>query len=274
MVSWGLRSASDWLFQQWHIIDAEQSTSPAGRQRAQFQGLVTVGVSALVLTGMSFVVLDPGNQRAIAQAVTELAGLLVPAWGRALSEHPDLVRPCVWSLGCSFFYVLMPAIVIKVVFGERLRDWGLSPRGYWRHLWLYVLLFLPVVGLVVAVSYTAAFQAKYPFYDSPRGLGDFLVWEAFYGLQFFSLEFFFRGFMLHGLKRRVGSYAIFFMVVPYCMIHFQKPLLECLGAIVAGTALGTLALRTGSIWGGVTIHVAVAWSMDWAAIAQRGGFGP
>jgi membrane protease YdiL (CAAX protease family) len=35
---------------------------------------------------------------------------------------------------------------------------------------------------------------------------------------------------------------------------------------VAGIVLGTVALRTGSIWGGVLVHCAVAWSMDLLAL--------
>ena len=102
---------------------------------------------------------------------------------------------------------------------------------------------------------------------------DFLLWEAFYVLQFFALEFFFRGFLLQGLKRYVGAYAVFFMAVPYCMIHFGKPMPETLGAIIAGVALGTLALRTGSIWSGVLIHASVAVSMDVLSMWQNGRFG-
>ena len=34
------------------------------------------------------------------------------------------------------------------------------------------------------------------------------------------------------------------MIVPYCMIHYGKPLPETLGAIGAGLILGTLAMRT------------------------------
>jgi aryl-alcohol dehydrogenase-like predicted oxidoreductase len=41
-----------------------------------------------------------------------------------------------------------------------------------------------------------------------------------------------------------------------------KPLPETLGAIGAGLILGTIAMRTKSIWGGVLIHVGVAMTMD------------
>ena len=38
------------------------------------------------------------------------------------------------------------------------------------------------------------------------------------------------------------------------------------GAVVAGLILGTLALRTKSIWAGVLIHISVALTMDLLAL--------
>ena len=64
------------------------------------------------------------------------------------------------------------------------------------------------------------------------------------------------------------------MVLPYTLIHHMKPFAESMGAIVTGTVLGTLALRTRSILGGVCIHVAVAWSMDLLAAGQKGMLAP
>jgi membrane protease YdiL (CAAX protease family) len=85
-------------------------------------------------------------------------------------------------------------------------------------------------------------------------------------LQFVSLEFFFRGFMLHGCRRRFGAYSIFAMTIPYCMIHYHKPLPETFSAIAAGVILGYMSLRTRSIWLGAALHIAVAWTMDAAAL--------
>ncbi len=68
----------------------------------------------------------------------------------------------------------------------------------------------------------------------------------------------------------MGSHAIWAMMVPYCMIHFGKPWPETVAAIVAGLALGTLALRYRSIWAGFLVHVSVAVSMDVASLIQRG----
>jgi len=69
----------------------------------------------------------------------------------------------------------------------------------------------------------------------------------------------------------MGSQAIFAMVVPYVMIHFGKPMPETFAAILAGIFLGTLAMKTRSIWAGFLIHVSVAVSMDVAALLQTGG---
>ncbi len=61
------------------------------------------------------------------------------------------------------------------------------------------------------------------------------------------------------------------MTVPYVMIHFGKEFPETMGAIVAGIFLGTLAMRTKSIWGGFLVHSLVAVSMDVASMLHTTG---
>ena len=105
---------------------------------------------------------------------------------------------------------------------------------------------------------------------APHGSEDYwrrlAAWELLYALQFVGLELFFRGFLLHSLRRRFAAYAILVMTVPYCMIHFGKPMPETFGAIGAGVVLGFMSLKTRSIWMGAALHIAVAWTMDAAAL--------
>jgi membrane protease YdiL (CAAX protease family) len=75
--------------------------------------------------------------------------------------------------------------------------------------------------------------------------------------------------MLGALRRAMGAGAIFVMAVPYCMIHFGKPYLEANGAIVAGVVLGSLAMRTRSIYAGFMVHITVAFCMDFLALYKR-----
>ena len=76
--------------------------------------------------------------------------------------------------------------------------------------------------------------------------------------------------MLFGAVRVLGLGAIPAMVVPYMMIHFPKPELECFGSIIAGFALGAIALRTRAIFAGMLIHITVAWTMDAMALWHEG----
>ena len=178
-----------------------------------------------------------------------------------------------WSLFRVLGYLVVPALVAVFVFREPLREHGLETKGFLDHAWIYALSFV-VVFLCVAVlaRNDAHFQSYYPFYRlSSRSWADFWMWELLYAAQFFSLEFFFRGFWLRSMKPSMGSYAIFAMVVPYCMIHFGKPLLETMAAIFAGIVLGTLSMKTRSIWSGFLIHVSVAISMDMAALLATDG---
>ncbi|AWV87933.1 CPBP family intramembrane glutamic endopeptidase [Bradymonas sediminis] len=188
-------------------------------------------------------------------------------------EYARLARLMYWS-GCTFVgYMLIPALYVKFVMGERLRDMGLSLKGALKHWWIYVGLFLIVLPFVYLMSLTDSFQNTYPFYKlAGRSPAEFVVWELTYALQFMSLEFFFRGVLLHATKKRFGIYSVLLSVIPYCMIHFGKPLPETLGAVFAGIALGVLSLYTRSIWLGVAIHVSVAVAMDVFALLARGEF--
>jgi membrane protease YdiL (CAAX protease family) len=160
-------------------------------------------------------------------------------------------------------FLVLPTIVVLCMPGERLRDYGWRTHGFWKHIRLYLGLYGAVLPLVYLMSRRHDFQAIYPFYKlANRSALDFVAWELLYAAQFLSLEFFFRGFILFATRHAMGVYAIFPMVVPYCMIHYGKTFIESNAAIVAGVVLGTIALRTRSIWGGIFVHIAVALTMD------------
>jgi uncharacterized protein len=186
-------------------------------------------------------------------------------------DHARLYRLTYWSTMTTLCYFIVPALFIKFVLKQRLRDYGLGIRGAFKHWYVYVGMYLIVLPAVYIVSLTESFQRTYPFYEfAHRSLFDFFAWQFVYGMQFFALEFFYRGFMIHGLKTRLGLYAILVSTIPYCMIHFGKPLPETLGAIIAGVALGGLALYTRTIWLGVAIHISVAVTMDVLSLLAQG----
>ena len=178
-----------------------------------------------------------------------------------------------WALTRVVGYAVVPFAVWKVAFPrDSMRDMGLRTKGFFRHAWIYLLFLAFVLPAMWVVSRQPDFGSYYPFYKTAsRSWFDFLAWEAMYFAQFFALEMFFRGFWLGALRRSFGSGAIFAMAVPYCMIHFQKPYLEVNGAIIAGIALGSLSMKTKSIYQGFLVHVTVAGLMDWISLVHRGG---
>jgi hypothetical protein len=183
-----------------------------------------------------------------------------------------------WSGGCLATMVVVPSLLLW--FGARTspRQLGLRLRGTGRDAFLYAAIFVvffPVVWWIALRSGSSDdFQRTYPFFRPRRGMTaaefvrtkEFLVFEAAYFLQFFAIEYFFRGVMTLGLKPLLGRASILVMLAPYCMIHYHKPMPEAFGAIGAGLVLGSLSWRTGTIVWGWLLHYAVALSMDLLAL--------
>jgi len=188
-----------------------------------------------------------------------------------MEKYDDLYSYGWWVFARVFGYVLVPLPLWKLLFPkDSLLDMGLRTKGFFSHLWIYGLCLAVVIPAMLIVSSQPDFGTYYPFYKlSSRSWFDFLTWEAIYFLQFFALELFFRGWILGALRKSFGAGAVFVMAVPYCMIHFGKPYLEANGAIVAGIVLGSLAMRTRSIYAGFLVHITVAFSMDFLSLWRR-----
>jgi len=189
-----------------------------------------------------------------------------------LAKYDEYYGYCWWVASRVTGYVLIPFPLWKLLFPEdSLLDMGLRGRGFTKHLWIYGMCLAVVVPAMLLVSSQPDFGGYYPFYkQASRSWFDFGIWESIYWLQFFSLELFFRGWIVGALRKPMGAGAIFVMAVPYCMIHYGKPYLEAHGAIVAGIVLGSLAMRTRSIYSGFLVHITVAFSMDFLALWRRG----
>ena len=179
-----------------------------------------------------------------------------------------------WVFVSVTFYFVIPALFVRFVQKRKLDEIGLAlstENGFFKLLVVCIVIMLPLVYLM---SLTGSFSSKYPFLQVYNGdpylSSTLLIWDLVYFLQFFGLEFFFRGFLVHSLKPSLGVYSIFVMMVPYCMIHFQKPMPETFAAIFAGIFLGWLSYKNGNIWLGLVLHCAVAFTMDILALYAKG----
>lgn len=158
------------------------------------------------------------------------------------------------------------------IFNRDKDHYGLNTKNLqWKPYWLMLLFMVP---LIAAASTQPDFLATYPKLknilplpsDAHPGWFYKLLYELSYGSDFFSIEFFFRGFLVIGFSRWVGKEAIIPMACFYCSIHFGKPLGECISSYFGGLLLGIVSYHTRSIYGGLMVHLGIAWLMEAGAI--------
>ncbi|MBA4166221.1 MAG: CPBP family intramembrane metalloprotease [Chitinophagaceae bacterium] len=129
----------------------------------------------------------------------------------------------------------------------------------------YFILLLLMLPLLLIAGQGADFQKIYPKLQMASGhlsCLQTLFFEACYGLDFFTIELFFRGFIILAFIKYTGKDAILPMAVFYCTIHFGKPVAECISSYFGGLILGAVVYNTKSIWGGLIIHLGIAWMME------------
>lgn len=88
------------------------------------------------------------------------------------------------------------------------------------------------------------------------------MYQAVQLFHMFTWEFFFRGYMLFGLEKKLGRASILVQAIPFAIMHYRKPPLEAYGSIFAGIFLGIIALRARSFLPCALLHFGVALTAD------------
>ena len=194
----------------------------------------------------------------------------------------------------SVFTIVLPlGLYYLVVDKNRSGFYGLKPRR--KDLMVYLMLLGLMVPLILFASFQTDFLAAYPTYRNmtPHEALNVPEWvtalgyELAYGWDFVPTELIFRGFLVIGLSYVLQTDSphganidvevpglarpgpVLPMIVWYATIHFGRPLGETISSLFGGYILGVLALSTRSIWGGLFIHIGIAWLMEAAAFGQQ-----
>jgi membrane protease YdiL (CAAX protease family) len=264
-----------WLFfrRTWRELDQEAYVYRRElheRGEVDYRPLVALTLAALVLTLQEYFGRGDFYEQALRKAL-EARQRAHPGGLINTATYDELYMRLWWGLTRVGGYLLPLALWPLFFRRDALLDFGLRPRGFREHAWIYALCVACMVPILIFASHQGDFTNFYPMYkQAGRSWLDFLVWELIYGAQFLTLEIFFRGWWIRA-TRVFGVGAIWSMVVPYCMIHFGKPYLEACAAIVAGVVLGSLSMRTRSIYAGFLVHWTVAVLMDVLALDHRKG---
>ncbi|HEY4643920.1 MAG TPA: CPBP family intramembrane glutamic endopeptidase, partial [Bacteroidota bacterium] len=183
-----------------------------------------------------------------------------------LAQGSDLAAALYLMSSAFLLMAVIPLLLVRFVFRERLRDYGVC-LGDWRKGMLLTLIVAPLATalLLFPASRIEDIRSYYPLAKSIQlNYQRLVVFELLRGILFYwSWEFFFRGFMLRGLKSTFGAWeAILVQTIPSCLWHIGTPAGEIFGSIIAGVFFGWLALRTRSILYGFILHWSFGIALD------------
>ncbi len=149
------------------------------------------------------------------------------------------------------------------------KKWGLYGSKRTQSLKTYVLLVAFMLPLLVWASLQHDFSLVYPKAAIVgRQLGDaanpfhYLLFETAYAADFFTIEFFFRGFLIVALSKLIGKQCILPVALFYFSIHLGKPMMEAVSSFFGGLILGSISYHSKSIWGGLLVHISIALLME------------
>jgi membrane protease YdiL (CAAX protease family) len=162
------------------------------------------------------------------------------------------------TLSSFVFYFLIPLGIIVLVLREDPRRYGLS-LGDWKKGAILSALGIVFMAVVIAgLARMEEFRSYYSLssfrFSQQREMVEF-AWRQL--VYMFSWEFIFRGFMLFGLRERLGPLAVWIQAIPFAIMHVGKPELETLSTIFGGAAFGYIDLESRSVLPSVIIHWAI-----------------
>lgn len=166
---------------------------------------------------------------------------------------------------------VLPALVVKFLFRERLADYGVG-LGVASRTWRSLAVAAP---LFVAAAWSAATDpeilAKFPI-NPQAGTSSqaFALHAATYLLFYAGWEFHFRGFLLFGLRPAIGdANAVLLQAMASALLHIGSPAAETFGSILGGILWGVVALRTRSLLSSLGQHFLLGIALDAFICAGR-----
>lgn len=161
---------------------------------------------------------------------------------------------------------VVPFFLIKFYLKENSADFGLQ-IGDWQNGLKTVAVLFPIIAiaLLLPAAYQKEFKDFYPLYKgAENSFSSFFGFEFSRGILYYSAwEFFFRGFLLFGMRKYVGDWnAILIQTIPSCLWHIGYPAGEILMSIPGGILFGVMAIRTRSIIWPFILHWLIGIAMD------------
>jgi membrane protease YdiL (CAAX protease family) len=182
------------------------------------------------------------------------------------AENGSHYWPAIFKLLIRSLLLIIPVSIIWWIKDkDKQRLYGFTPL---KNLKPFFILLACMVPIVVVAGLLPGFLNTYPVVlkivgeDVPNRIAASGLFELYYAFDFFSIEFFFRGFLILAFTRICGMHAIIPAAVFYCCIHLGKPMPEAISSFFGALLLGIISYHNKSIWGGLIIHIGIAWLME------------
>lgn len=151
-------------------------------------------------------------------------------------------------------FFIIPALIAKLIFKRSMADLGLTlPEKKFETSLLTLLALSLLMPFIWNFAHRTEFQLGYEMRNVK--FIDFLYLQLILTpLYYFAEEFFYRGFLLYSLWRKVRWHAFWITGIFFAFAHLGKPMLEIYLAIPVSVILNLLTLRAGSIYPSMLIH--------------------
>jgi len=175
-----------------------------------------------------------------------------------------------WFSADGFLMFVVPLILIPLIIKQKPSDFGFK-IGDWKFgltsAAVFVAIMLPVLWIASgSESFAKTYPQGGPFVR--ENISVLLYYELFVGFYMLAWEFFWRGYMMFGLKNKFGYYAIFIQMLPFFILHRGKPDIETFASIFAGLILGIQAWRANSFIYCFIVHWCVMIFVDVVSVLR------
>ena len=149
-------------------------------------------------------------------------------------------------------YGLIPCALLIALGYRTPQSLGLS-LGLWR-FWLPASLLYLAVAIPLLIVGTQQTSMNGYYLNTDFNFTTHFLTTSIYLLGW---EYFFRGFLLEGLREKFKEGAILLQLIPFTLLHLGKPDIETLSCILSGLVWGYICYRGNSFWPAFFMHLCV-----------------
>ena len=173
-----------------------------------------------------------------------------------------------------------PLVVILVFLRRPVDDFALTTGDLKPGLLVALALFVLFLPVIFVTAPTPPFQHYYvnALLRAPQGsgaisafgrldVGRLVFHELVFGFYMFAWEWYFRGFLLYGLKRVMPTVAaVLIQAAAFALLHYNKPVIEVVSSFFGAILLAGVALRYRSFLPCFFLHWAISAAFDGAVL--------